>query len=184
MVRGNLFGRVGRTYELPTGLPVILVDAGLLVALVDADDQYHEQCVSTLKTLQEPLATVWPPLTEAMYLLNDLPAAQEALWEMLVRKALELLPLGLVDLPRIRELLRKYADRLQEPYRSVDHGTAVQRENLAAMIIDARRSSQRVSTTISVALVFVHISKSHPPGECHALVDCRRAAIYLRACRP
>jgi predicted nucleic acid-binding protein len=81
------------------------------VALVDADDQYHEQCVSTLKSLQEPLATVWPPLTEAMYLLNDLPAAQEALWEMLVRKALQLLPLGLVDLPRIRELRRKYADR-------------------------------------------------------------------------
>ena len=46
-----------------------------------------------------------------MYLLNDLAAAQEALWEMLARKALELLPLGLVDLPRIGELLRKYADR-------------------------------------------------------------------------
>ena len=90
---------------------MILVDAGPLVALVDADDQYHEQCVSTLKSLQEPLATVWPPLTEAMYLLNDLPAAQEALWEMLVRRAVELLPLGLGDLPRIRELLRKYADR-------------------------------------------------------------------------
>jgi hypothetical protein len=75
------------------------------VALVDADDQYHEQCVPTLKSVHEPLATVWPPLTEAMYLLNDLPAAQEALWEMLVRKALELLPLALVDLPRIRELL-------------------------------------------------------------------------------
>ena len=44
-------------------------------------------------------------------LLNDLPAAQEALWEMLVRKALQLLPLGLVDLPRIRELRRKYTDR-------------------------------------------------------------------------
>src|SRR6266436_3445203 len=37
---------------------------------------------------------------------NDLPAAQEALWEMLVRRAVELLPLGLGDLPRIRELLR------------------------------------------------------------------------------
>jgi predicted nucleic acid-binding protein len=46
-----------------------------------------------------------------MYLLIDLPAAQEALREMLVRKALGLQPLGLVDLPRIRELLRKYADR-------------------------------------------------------------------------
>ena len=90
---------------------MILVDARPLVAFVDADDQYHEACVSTLKSLREPLATVWPPLTEAMYLLNDLPAAQEALWETLVRKALQLLPLGLVDLPRIRELLRKYADR-------------------------------------------------------------------------
>jgi uncharacterized protein len=60
---------------------MILVDAGPLVALVDADGQYHPQCVSALKSLQEPLATVWPPLTEAMYLLNDLPAAQEALWE-------------------------------------------------------------------------------------------------------
>jgi hypothetical protein len=65
---------------------VILVDAGPLVALVDADDQYHWQCVSTLKSFEEPLATVWPPLTEAMHLLNDLPAAQEALWEMLVRR--------------------------------------------------------------------------------------------------
>jgi len=90
---------------------VILVDAGPLVALVDADDQYHEQCVSTLEKFEEPLATVWPPLTKAMYLLNDLPAAEEAIWEMLVRKALQLLPLGLVDVPRIRELRRKYADR-------------------------------------------------------------------------
>ena len=49
---------------------MILVDAGPLVALVDADDQYHKQCVSALKSLQEPLATVWPPLTEAMYPLN------------------------------------------------------------------------------------------------------------------
>jgi uncharacterized protein len=90
---------------------MILVDAGPLVALVDADDQYHEQCVAALKRLHEPLATVWPPLTEAMYLLNDLPSAQNALWEMLMRKAVDVLSLGSVDLPRLRELMRKYADR-------------------------------------------------------------------------
>lgn len=90
---------------------MILVDAGPLVALMDADDQHHEQCVSALKRLREPLATVWPALTEAMYLLNDLPAAQEALWEMLLRKAVDLLPLALADSPRIRELMRKYSDR-------------------------------------------------------------------------
>jgi len=89
---------------------VILVDAGPLVALVDADDQYHKKCVAALKVLQEPLVTVWPPVTEAMYLLGDLPKAQEALWEMLGRGVLQLLPLDLTDIPRMRELMSKYAD--------------------------------------------------------------------------
>jgi predicted nucleic acid-binding protein len=90
---------------------LILVDAGPLVALIDADDQHHAKCVSTLQTLREPLATVWPPVTEAMYLLADLPKAQDALWEMLERGALQLLPLYAADVPRMRELMRKYADR-------------------------------------------------------------------------
>ena len=90
---------------------MILVDAGPLVALLDADDQYHKKCVAALKVLQEPLVTVWPPVTEAMYLLGDLPKAQEALWEMLSRGALQLLPLDHTDVPRMRELMNKYADR-------------------------------------------------------------------------
>jgi predicted nucleic acid-binding protein len=90
---------------------MILVDAGPLVALVDAGDQHHAKCVAVLKGLREPLATVWPPLTEAMYLLAELPKAQEALWEMLSRGAVQLLPLDSGDAPRIRELMRKYANR-------------------------------------------------------------------------
>ena len=90
---------------------MILVDAGPLVAFVDADDQHHAKCVAALKALREPLATLWPPLTEAMYLLTDLPKAQEALWEMIQRGALHLLPLDSTDTPRIRELMRKYANR-------------------------------------------------------------------------
>ena len=70
---------------------MILIDAGPLVALVDADDQYHEKCVDCLKGLREPLVTVWPPLVEAVYLPGDLPQAQEALWEMLARGAVRLL---------------------------------------------------------------------------------------------
>lgn len=90
---------------------MILVDAGPLVALVDADDQHHEECAKTLKTLREPLATAWPPLVEAMYLLSDQPRAQEALWEMLDRGGILLLPLDSSDIPRIREFMRKYANR-------------------------------------------------------------------------
>ena len=46
-----------------------------------------------------------------MYLLSDLPAAQNAIWEMLERGAIALLPLDSKDFPRIRELMRKYANR-------------------------------------------------------------------------
>ena len=94
---------------------MILVDAGPLVALVDADDQYHKKCVAALKGLREPLVTAWPPVTKAMYLLGDLPRAQEALWEMLARGVLQLLPLDLTDAPRMRELMSKYADRPMDP---------------------------------------------------------------------
>jgi predicted nucleic acid-binding protein len=90
---------------------LILVDAGPLVALVDADDQYHSRCAAALETFREPMATVWPPLTEAMYLLAEQPRAQEALWEMLARGALQLLALDAGDAPGIRELMRKYANR-------------------------------------------------------------------------
>jgi predicted nucleic acid-binding protein len=90
---------------------LILVDAGPLVALVDSDDQHHSKCAAALREIREPLATVWPPLVEAMYLLSDLPLAQEALWEILDRGVVLLLPLDSNDFARIRELMRKYANR-------------------------------------------------------------------------
>lgn len=90
---------------------MILVDAGPLVALLDADDQHHRKCVAAFKRLEGPLGTVWPALTEAMYLLGDLPRAQVALFETLERGVVQLLPLDASDLPRMRELMKKYGDR-------------------------------------------------------------------------
>jgi len=90
---------------------MILVDAGPLVAIVDASDQHHRVCVAALRKIREPLGTVWPVLADAMYLLLDVPAGQQAIWEMVERRALKILDLGLEDVPRIRELMTKYADR-------------------------------------------------------------------------
>jgi predicted nucleic acid-binding protein len=90
---------------------VIIVDAGPLIALVDADDQFHEACVEAFKRIKEPLATVWPAFTEAMYLLADVPAGQDALWEMLTRNVVQMLPLEASDVPRMRTLMTKYAHR-------------------------------------------------------------------------
>lgn len=89
----------------------ILIDAGPLIAIVKADDRHHAACVAALRKIRQPLATVWPALTEAMYLLAEVPGGQEAVWEMIARGAVQLLDVGLNDLARIRELMRKYADR-------------------------------------------------------------------------
>lgn len=90
---------------------MILVDAGPLVALVDADDQHHAACVGALSLIEESLVTAWPAMTEAMYLLRDQPRGQDAVWEMIERGAVRILPLELSDVPRMRALMRKYADR-------------------------------------------------------------------------
>lgn len=45
-----------------------------------------------------------------MYLLRGYPVAQEALWEMIETGAVELMPLGRDDVPRMKELMRKYRD--------------------------------------------------------------------------
>ena len=89
---------------------MILVDTGPLVALIHEDDNEHHTCKEAFLTFNEPLGTVWPVLTEAMYLLNFSWEAQNALWEMIEAGAVEIFPLGADDVARMRDLMRKYRD--------------------------------------------------------------------------
>jgi len=89
---------------------MILVDTGPMVALIHGDDDQHQACKETFLTLTEPLGTIWPVLTEAIYLLNFSWEAQMALWEMIETGAVEILTLGKDDVARMRELMHKYRD--------------------------------------------------------------------------
>ena len=89
---------------------MILFDAGPLVALIHADDRHHASCKEALKRIREPLGTVWPAFTEAMYLLGFSSRAQDALWRLLESEAFKILSLDASDVPRMRELMRKYSD--------------------------------------------------------------------------
>lgn len=89
---------------------MILIDAGPLVALIHADDRHHKSCKEALKKIREPLGTVWPAFTEAMYLLGFSSRAQDALWRLLEAEAFKILSLETSDAPRMRELMRKYKD--------------------------------------------------------------------------
>jgi predicted nucleic acid-binding protein len=88
----------------------VLVDAGPLVAFLDRGDAAHEACITALRTLRDPLITVWPAFTEAMDLLSGSWPAQKALWSRLETGALALAPLDEEDAPRMRELMDKYRD--------------------------------------------------------------------------
>ena len=91
-------------------MPAVLVDTGPLVALLDRSDPDHVACQETLSSLSDSMVTVWPVITEAMSMLRAYWRAQQALWEMIEMGAVEILPLGSDDVPRMKELMRKYRD--------------------------------------------------------------------------
>lgn len=88
----------------------VLADSGPLVAVFSPDDAHHAACVRALKDLRGPLFTVWPAVTEAMYLLSFSPKGQEALLWWLESGSLKSLEIEVADIARSRELMRKYQD--------------------------------------------------------------------------
>ena len=91
-------------------MPAVLVDTGPLVALLDRSDRDHIACQETLSSLNDSMVTVWPVVTEAIYMLRAYWQAQDALWEMIETGAVGILPLVTEDVPRMRELMHKYRD--------------------------------------------------------------------------
>jgi len=92
-------------------VPGVLVDAGPLVALLDRYDQHHRACVEASRSIRGPLVSVWPAITEAMYLLGVSSDAQDALWDMLETGLVLLATLDVGDVRRMRDLMRKYRDQ-------------------------------------------------------------------------
>jgi uncharacterized protein len=87
---------------------VILIDAGPLVALVNRSDMWHEKCLATSKTFHEPALTVWPAVTEAVFLVRRSLAAQSEILHIIESGEVRFAELDRSDVPRIRELMAKY----------------------------------------------------------------------------
>lgn len=89
---------------------MILVDTGPFVALFDPSDPYHKQCVELLKTIQEPLVTSIPVLTEAFHLLGVGSKACVNLGLFIIKGGLNLFFLDLDRLKRALSLMEIYDD--------------------------------------------------------------------------
>jgi uncharacterized protein len=90
-----------------------LVDAGPLIALLDAREPDHARCVATLKSIDLPLLTTWSAFTEAMYLVGRAGGwpAQKALWQLVLNRDLDLATQSSESGGRIATLMERYADR-------------------------------------------------------------------------
>jgi predicted nucleic acid-binding protein len=89
---------------------VILVDTGPLVALFDPADSSHTRCVEILKTIEEPLGTTIPVLTEAFHLLSPGSTGSVRLMDFEAEAGLVVLFLDDLALSRAFELMVQYSD--------------------------------------------------------------------------
>ncbi len=122
---------------------MILVDVSGLVACLNRADRHHEACREALRAAREPLATCWPVLAETMAVLAGRSVARDAVWEMVRRRALAILPLGDDDVPRLRQLMAKH--------RSMD-------VSAAALVRLAEREKARTVLTLRRGLGSYRIS--------------------------
>jgi predicted nucleic acid-binding protein len=89
-------------------MPDVLVDASALVALLDADDAQHEPAVEAVRHLRDPLATVWPALTEAMHLVADARDGRENAVRHDHRWRRDPAAVGASEFPRVKALMQQY----------------------------------------------------------------------------
>lgn len=90
-----------------------LTDTGPLVALLDADDLYHAECVAALRRLPSgSLLTTWVCFTEAMYLLGEVGGYryQAALWNLRTMGRLVLHTPTPAEIDRMVALMAQYHD--------------------------------------------------------------------------
>ena len=64
-----------------------------------------------MKQIRGELVTVWPVITEASYLLADVPRAHDMLLAKVEAEELTIADLTSADVPSIRALMRKYRDQ-------------------------------------------------------------------------
>ena len=92
-------------------MKAVLLDTGVIVALLDRNERYHEACAKAVRELEGPLITCEAVIAESCYLLRNLGGAAEAVIEN-IAAAIFQIPFQLsVEAAGVKQILRKYRDR-------------------------------------------------------------------------
>jgi predicted nucleic acid-binding protein len=134
----------------------LLCDTSAIVSLILADDVNHVRCFNAVKDEPKtPMVSTWPCMTEAMYLLGREggAVAQELLWQYIEQGALALHLTDEVERPRLRQLMKKYAD---SPMALADASLVSAAEQLSLrriLTLDRHFFAYRIHDTIAFEVV-------------------------------
>lgn len=88
-----------------------LIDTGAILALLDADDRWHDRCRRAFASLRLPLATTAVILAELFHLLGEKPKDVAVAWSFLRSGAVTLLAITDADSAALEALMKRYQDR-------------------------------------------------------------------------
>lgn len=86
----------------------VLIDTGVIVALLDRSERSHTVCVDRMEGFERPLVTCEAVIAESCYLLRDLPGAPEAVLQNVERGVFQI-PFQLSrSAAPVRSIMHKY----------------------------------------------------------------------------
>jgi predicted nucleic acid-binding protein len=89
----------------------VLLDTGVIVALLDRSERLHEACAEAVQEIEAPLITCEAVIAESCYLLRKLAGASEAVIDNVAAGIFQI-PFQLShEAADVKQVLRKYRDR-------------------------------------------------------------------------
>ena len=89
-----------------------ILDTGPLVGSLDRDDQWHSWAVRQFAAIQQPAFTCEAVISEACFLLRDVPEARQKIFTLVERGILRVVPVLPDESPAVRTLLARYGKRM------------------------------------------------------------------------
>ena len=89
----------------------VLLDTGVIVALLDRSEGAHRVCADAVQQLEAPLLTCEAVIAESCYLLRNLSGASEAVIENIAAGIFQVAFQLSQEATSVKQVLRKYRDR-------------------------------------------------------------------------
>jgi predicted nucleic acid-binding protein len=88
----------------------VLLDTGVIVALLDRSERFHTACAEEVQNLEAPMATCEAVIAESCHLLRNLPGAGEAILDNVIAGIFQPFQLSR-ESAEVKQILRRYRDR-------------------------------------------------------------------------